>query len=393
MSKTKMPKTYDEYYDELVELIYEIPVQQNGWKNFVRRLNQVLNATDVHVLAMDFQHQAYSFSEIYGTQPELERVAAEVTYLHYPSDADPRWQDFLNPKRKGWYQCHHHFGDEFVANSDIYQTIFLPVKIRYTAAHELILDEKLCVLLGINTSVERQPLNRDELAFLDKLLVHLKRVAIIQRHIFEFSSKAIVGYALIDKLAQPIMLLYLNGEVSHCNIAMQQLLHKENMLGIAGNYLQLPQPYQTQLSASLKQIEILYKCQQLSSADKIEDRCISMIKEDGEVLYIFASLLVSEQEIKAFGIRPLVMLTFYSPKHSVSVDLHLLNVAFGLTPAESRVALTLLEGLLPKEIAQKYQVNEDTVRKQLQSIYRKTATNRQSDLVKLLLNMPRYQLD
>ena len=42
------------------------------------------------------------------------------------------------------------------------------------------------------------------------------------------------------------------------------------------------------------------------------------------------------------------------------------------------------------EIAKRDQVHIDTVRKQIQSIYRKTETNRQADLVKLLLNMPRY---
>lgn len=102
-------------------------------------------------------------------------------------------------------------------------------------------------------------------------------------------------------------------------------------------------------------------------------------------------LLVSEQEIKAFGIRPQVMLTFYVPKQEMSIDTHLLNVAFGLTSAESKVALQLLEGYLPKEIAVKNDVNYDTIRKQIQSIFRKTSTNKQSELVKLLLNMPRSE--
>ena len=107
-------------------------------------------------------------------------------------------------------------------------------------------------------------------------------------------------------------------------------------------------------------------------------------------MYIFVSPLVSEQEIRAFGIRPQVMLTFYSSTQSVTIDFHLLYAAFNLTPAESRVTLYLLDGLAPKQIAQKNQVHVDTIRKHIRSIYKKTATNRQADLVKLLLNMPRY---
>ncbi|WP_171493540.1 helix-turn-helix transcriptional regulator, partial [Acinetobacter ursingii] len=134
-------------------------------------------------------------------------------------------------------------------------------------------------------------------------------------------------------------------------------------------------------------VEYLFRCNQLINRQTSEECGIKILMIDGEVLYIFITLLVSEQEIKAFGIRPMVMLTFYSPKHAVSLDPHLLNVIFGLSPAESKIALKLLEGDSPKVIAQKHQVNEDTIRKQIQSIFKKTATNRQSELVKLFLTM------
>lgn len=65
----------------------------------------------------------------------------------------------------------------------------------------------------------------------------------IQRHIYEFSSKAIMGYVLIDKLSQPIMLLNLAGQVSHANLAAKQLLVKNRILKVEDNKLILPEPY------------------------------------------------------------------------------------------------------------------------------------------------------
>ncbi|MDH0031169.1 MULTISPECIES: helix-turn-helix transcriptional regulator [unclassified Acinetobacter] len=381
---------YSQHYNRLVELIYQIPLSLNGWKNFGDHLNQILDSSLVHLLAMDFKRQALSYSYAVSIMPEALIASTEVHYLHYPVEADPRWTSFLAPERKGWYQCHHHLSDDYVAHSDLFQHVFLPIQVRYTSAHELILDEKICVLWGISTSLERQPLTEDELAFLDRLLVHLKRVVTIQRHIFEFSSKAIMGYALIDKLAQPIMLLNLTGEVSHCNLAMQQLLSQMKTIKIEKNYLKLPEPYQEKFSESLKYIEFSHKYQQLLPEQKLENGCIKIINQENDILYIFVSALVSEQEIRAFGIRPQVMLTFYSSKQSVTIDFHLLYAAFNLTPAESRITLDLLDGLAPKQIAQKNLVQVDTIRKHIRSIYKKTATNRQADLVKLLLNMPRY---
>lgn len=45
-----------------------------------------------------------------------------------------------------------------------------------------------------------------------------------QRHLYEFSLDNIVGYNLIDKLAQPIMLLNLSGQVVYNNPVMQRFL-------------------------------------------------------------------------------------------------------------------------------------------------------------------------
>jgi DNA-binding CsgD family transcriptional regulator len=114
-----------------------------------------------------------------------------------------------------------------------------------------------------------------------------------------------------------------------------------------------------------------------------------------ESLYTFFSLLAPQQMMGAFGLRPVVVLLFYHPGSAPSIDSDLLHAVFGLTPAECRVATLLADGLSVKEIADRQRTRHDTVRKQLRSIYRKTATNRQAELVRLLLHLPNtaFELD
>ena len=50
--------------------------------------------------------------------------------------------------------------------------------------------------------------------------------------------------------------------------------------------------------------------------------------------------------------------------------------------------MLLADGVPLKTIADLLGVQYDTVRKQLLSIYQKTATNRQPELVRLLMNLP-----
>ena len=105
-------------------------------------------------------------------------------------------------------------------------------------------------------------------------------------------------------------------------------------------------------------------------------------------LYAFFTMLSPQGAMGTFGLRPVVMLLFFHPASAPAVDATLLHAVFGLTPAECRVATLLAEGLPLKQIAQLQGTQTETVRKQLQSIYQKTATNRQPDLVRLLLHLP-----
>lgn len=119
-----------------------------------------------------------------------------------------------------------------VENSALYQDILLPIDMRFTAIKEFLLDDKLCVLMGINTSKKRGILTETELSFLDRLFVHLKRVVLLQRNLYEYSSKSLIGFELIDKLSQPIILLNLSGVVIHTNHAAKNILEKNKILKI-----------------------------------------------------------------------------------------------------------------------------------------------------------------
>lgn len=62
----------------------------------------------------------------------------------------------------------------------------------------------------------------------------------------------------------------------------------------------------------------------------------------------------------------------------------LLEALFDLTPAESRVAHLIAGGRTVGETAQSLSVKSATVRSQLKSIFRKTGTQRQAELVDIL---------
>jgi DNA-binding CsgD family transcriptional regulator/PAS domain-containing protein len=67
----------------------------------------------------------------------------------------------------------------------------------------------------------------------------------------------------------------------------------------------------------------------------------------------------------------------------------LLRELFGLTEAEGRVAERLMQGDTPEQAAVVLGVKTSTARWHLASLYRKTGTSRQAQLVRLLMSVPR----
>lgn len=89
-----------------------------------------------------------------------------------------------------------------------------------------------------------------------------------------------------------------------------------------------------------------------------------------------------------FG-RAGVLLRFFDCERKLITAKEALAMAFGLTPAEVRLAVELGQDHSIDHIAEKFAVSSQTARVQLKSVLRKTGTHKQSELVALMANLPR----
>jgi DNA-binding CsgD family transcriptional regulator len=82
------------------------------------------------------------------------------------------------------------------------------------------------------------------------------------------------------------------------------------------------------------------------------------------------------------GARALFTLTAIAPRQGPPATL--LAGAFGLTPAEARLASIIAQGHSPERAAEELRISRATARNHLKAIFAKTATRRQGELVALL---------
>lgn len=374
-------------FDRAVNLIYDTLDKRSAWRSVLECVHEAVGGRAIHLLAFDAEHGALSYSEGADMAPQID-----LEYIQKFQFIDPRVELMRTEWQGDWLHCHEHFAEDFVANDPFYQEFLIPHGARYLTACKLVENGEATVLLACLRRPGEGPMPPDALAFLDRLRPHLQRAVRMGLTQFVYSAQALVGHALVDKLRQPVMLLTTSGELVLANEAARCLLGSTSLVQVVDNRLVLPQAYRRAFLEQCTELEHQVRsgvatCEASGKAF----RSLHMTANPGEapdVLYGFFTMLVPERTMGSFGLRPLVMLFFYHPTSAQEIDSALLTAAFGLSHAECRVASLLADGMPLKSIADTLGVQYDTVRKQLMSIYQKTATNRQPELVRLLMNLP-----
>jgi DNA-binding CsgD family transcriptional regulator len=111
-----------------------------------------------------------------------------------------------------------------------------------------------------------------------------------------------------------------------------------------------------------------------------------MISSEGLEPLILHLLPVRRSAHDVFG-RGLALLVVTSPGKKTAPDMRVLSGLFDLTPAEGKVARELARGNSLEEIATAHNVSVETVRTHVKSIFAKTGSNRQPELVAMLLGL------
>jgi DNA-binding CsgD family transcriptional regulator len=101
-------------------------------------------------------------------------------------------------------------------------------------------------------------------------------------------------------------------------------------------------------------------------------------------------LLVSPRcSVSAMSPRSAVVAVFLvDEEQNATVPADVLRTLFGLSSAEARLALSVLEGNSLSATAELNRVIRETVKSQMSAVFAKTRTRRQGELVRLLSRVP-----
>lgn len=378
-------------YDGLLHAIYEAIDHSEAWRDFCGLLQNSTGAAAVHICAFDRQRNLYS----YGSGFRMAQIEP-LEWLRPIYYDDPRLEWLRSFPRARWL----HFSDTEGAAAAEGQPVFEPQALaaghRHVSVCKLIDNATLTILLACRRDAEQGPLPAGARALLERLVAHLARVASLQAQRYALNAST-----LAHRAAPPAMLVNANGEVLHSNEPALRLLRATSLVRVRARRLALGAPHQARLLEDIAVSEARLRARTSGArAAAARFRAIRIVAQEAdehedtftvasgpEVLYAFYNVLTPGETLPD-DLRAIAALTFYHPRSAPPVDEQVLAATFDLTPAECRIAHLLAIGLTQKEIAARVGVQHDTVRKQMQSVFQKTATRRQPDLLRLLLHLP-----
>lgn len=230
---------------------------------------------------------------------------------------------------------------------------------------------------------------------MELLVPHLSRSLGVMQRIRTSELAMATSHAALDRLPTGVLLIDAVGEVTFANRAAQRMLE-------LGDGLRLKKLTRSsglgQLVAS-NDLANRTIAAAISSALNFDpyntehfSNCAIVPRSSAQSTYMLQfSALGEHAEFNAGSNAPAAMVFLSDGAEQVEVDPTLLQSAYGLTPAEARVAIALLECSSAQEVADYLGANFNTVRTQIREIYAKLGVDSRARFTKLMLGLTKLR--
>ena len=238
-------------------------------------------------------------------------------------------------------------------------------------------DASHVVLIGFQSPIgDSRSFPRNQTA-LRRLTEPLCQAARLHVGLQEIGYRSAIAEEALNELDAGVIVADGDGRVLRTNQLADAILSQGDGLAIRNGRLAAPRSFETARLARL-----------IAGAANVvgaSSGCMPIVPAAGGAPYVIRVAPIGA-ELAAFY-QPVAMVIITVPADICASERELVEL-FGLSPAESRLAVALARGKRPPAIAEEFAIRITTVRTQLRSILTKLNVERQSDIVRLISRIP-----
>jgi DNA-binding CsgD family transcriptional regulator len=200
---------------------------------------------------------------------------------------------------------------------------------------------------------------------------------------------ALAGYVFLELMPRGVLIVDENRAISYRNAIADGMLKRRDGLLDRHGFIGCP------TAAASDALSTLIRSLGLGGAahdgEGLERAVMRLPGNDGSAGYLLLAFAVRpERTLGAYGDTPCAVLILHPLDTPRSLDSRVIGLAFGLTSAEAAIATAIAQGSTTEQVARERGVSLNTVRAQLRSVFEKVGVSRQTDLVRTVLELPRF---
>lgn len=360
---------------ELLDLLYESAATPDVWQEFLSRLAEVMEATHAAVLLNDSLNRQYNIAFQSGFTSEAQKMYSEVAH-----------DDLLLRRaiaKRPWVGIGQSLArDEELIKSYVYNEYMRFQDIFHECGSLITYDGSASEGLTVLRPQRAGRFTKSHVKLLTLLVPHIRRALRLHSKMIDFKIAAESLRAAVDAVSTAVILLDSAGCVLHANPSARRILESGDGLVIQERRVQAQSIQESQVLRQLISTALAPNFQ----AGQVEIGTTSIRRRKGSPFEVLIMPLKSHHVLP--GKRTAAVMFVVDPNHRVRPAKELLEKLYGLTPAEARVAVQLSNGAPLQEVSDKLGVSRNTLKTQISGLYGKLGINRQSDLVRILAQVP-----
>jgi len=363
---------------ELLDFLYESAATPGAWPEFLCRLAGAMEATHAAIILNDPLNRKYNVAFQSGFSSEAQRMYSERV-----GDSDLLLQRAISNHPAGWIGIGQSLArDEELVKSHVYNEYMRFNDIFHECGSLITYDESATEALTLLRPQRAGRFSKSHVRLLTLLIPHIRRALRLHSKFIDLKLAAETLGAAIDAIPTAVILLDCAGCVLHANPKASRILEIGDGLVIKEKRIQAQNMRESQALRGLISAALAPNFH----PGETEIGTTSIRRRKGLPFEVLVTPLKSDSIVP--GKHAAAMMFVVDPDQRVRPPEELLRKLFGLTSAEARVAVQLSDGAPFQQVSDKLGISRNTLKSQVGSVYGKIGINRQSDLIRLLMQLP-----
>lgn len=361
----------------LIQSLYAAPGRPEGWQAFLLELCNALDGSAASFIAHDTEVHRGNIALTARTDPVALREYNDYWWRFDPWAHSPTSGALISGTVVS--------GEQLISHPDVQRTAYYnEFGRRYDITRSLagMIEVRRGVLscLSVNRSDARGTFSADDRSLFEALMPHLRCALELHRRLASAEALAADAMGALDALTYGVIFLDAHGCVLHANRFAAELLRHKDGLTTDAQFLR---------AATVEDTDALRRAIALavgtSGGSRTSAGSLVLLGRSSQRPLRALAAPVSWKRSLLVPATAAAMVLIGDPEKSPRPSEEELRERFDLTPAEARLARGLADGLSLEQAASHFDLRVGTVRTRLKSIFEKTGTHRQTDLIRLLL--------